>query len=265
MKVASVNGVQLSFDDEGRGRAIILLHAFPLNRKMWTAQLDHLRSRYRVISPDFRGFGDSSSTGSSYEMEDMARDIAALMDFLQIDRATLMGLSMGGYAALAFYRHFPLRVRSLVLADTRAGADSEDARKNREILAEKTVRDGMKFLADSMLPKLLSADTQSNRSDLVSFVRDLIMENKPEAAAAALRAMGNRKDHTNLLSRIVAPTLVIVGREDSVTPIAEAELFGREIRGSRVEIIDGAGHLSNIEKPAEFNSALDSFLKALEP
>jgi pimeloyl-ACP methyl ester carboxylesterase len=172
---------------------------------------------------------------------------------------------MGGYVALALYRMFPLRARALVLADTRPGADTEEARGNRELQAEKALQGGMAGIADAMLPKLLSPKTVAKNPAVVARVREMNLKTNPEGAAAALRGMAQRTDQTSSLSRIISPALIIVGREDMITPLPESELMKREIGGSRLEVIEDAGHVSNLEQPDNFNRALTKFLRELEP
>jgi pimeloyl-ACP methyl ester carboxylesterase len=195
----------------------------------------------------------------------MARDVAALMDALDIRRAAVGGLSMGGYVTLAFYRRFPLRVRALVLADTRPQADTDEARRNREQQARKALKEGMNAIAEVMLPKALAPTTLREHPERVARVREMIKSTKPAGAAAALRGMAARVDQSDFLPSILAPTLILVGSEDELTPPRDAEFMRREIRGSRLVVIEGAAHLSNIENPVEFNRALKEFLDQLQP
>jgi 3-oxoadipate enol-lactonase len=196
-------------------------------------------------------------------MEAMAHDLARLMDHLEIDRATIGGLSMGGYVALAFARRFPERVQALVLADTRAQADTEEGKQNRAVQAQKAVSEGMKPIAAAMLPKLVTAETLANRPEVVAHVQNMMMNTPPEGAAAALRGMAERQDQRDFLQRIDVPTLVIVGRTDPITPLADSQLMNQAIAGSRLEIIEDAGHVSNLEQSDRFNNALVGFLRSV--
>ena len=265
MSIARVRGVELGYSLEGSGTAVVLLHGFPFNRSLWDEQAEVLRERHRVLTVDLRGHGESEATPGAATMEEMARDVAALLDELGIERTTLGGLSMGGYVALAFYRLFPRRVRALVLADTRATPDTEEGKRAREESARKILEDGMRAFAETMLPKLLAAPTLRDRPEVVARLREMMRKTKSQGAAAALRGMAERRDQTSLLPNILAPTLVLVGTEDALTPPPDSELMHREIRGSRLVKIEGAGHVSNLERPAEFNRALAGFLKDLEP
>jgi 3-oxoadipate enol-lactonase len=264
MSKARVRGVEIAYDDRGSGPSVVLLHGYPFSRSMWREQVEELKQTHRVVIPDLRGHGESAVTPAPATMQDMALDVAVIMENLNISRATVGGLSMGGYVALAFYRLFPLRVRSLVLADTRAQADTEEGKQNRAVQAEKALQEGMEGIADALLPKLLAPETVAKRPDIVKRVREMMVKTEPEGAAAALHGMAQRQDQTAFLSRIISPTLIIVGREDSLAPLADAEMMHREIGGSRLVIIEGAAHIPNIERPEEFNRAFVKFLRDVE-
>ena len=266
MAVSRVRGIELAYDDAGSGLPVVLLHGFPFDRTMWREQAGALEDSYRVVAPDLRGLGETAAgVEPAATMEEMAQDVAALLDELKIARCVLGGLSMGGYVALAFYRLFPRRVRALLLADTRPQADTEEGKRTREETAERILEAGMSTLADAQLPKLLAHTTHMKHPQVVERVREMILRTDPKGAAAALRGMAQRRDQTRLLADILQPTLVVVGSEDQITPPADAETMRREIRGSRLEVIEGAGHVSNLERPAEFNAALSKFLRDIQP
>jgi 3-oxoadipate enol-lactonase len=259
----SARAVELAYEEAGRGEPVVLLHGFPFNRSLWREQAEALRERFRVITPDLRGHGESPAEGETATMEEMAGDVAALLDALGVGRAVVGGLSMGGYVTLAFCRLFPERVRALVLADTRPQGDAEEGKRGREQTARRALGEGMGPVAESMLPKMFAAATFDGRPDVVARVREMILATKPEGAAAALRGMALRRDHTEWLSEISVPTLVVVGSEDAITPPADSETMRAKIPGARLEVIGGAGHVSNVERPEEFNRALLNFLDGL--
>jgi len=265
MSIARVRGIELAYSLEGSGTPVVLVHGFPFNRSLWDEQVAVLRERHRVLTVDLRGHGESEATAGAATMEEMAQDVAALLDELRIERTALGGLSMGGYVALAFYRLFPRRVRALLLADTRATPDTEEAKRAREELARKALEEGMRAVADAMLPKLVAPSTPTEKPEVVARLREMIRKTKTQGAAAALRGMAERRDQTSLLANILSPTLIVVGSLDALAPPSDSELMRREIRGSRLVRIEGAGHVSNLEAPEEFNRALASFLKDLEP
>ena len=257
---ATINEIEIDYRDEGSGVPVVLIHAFPLNQSMWDDQFSHLRDHCRMISLDLRGFGRSDAPHSAYSIDEMALDVRGLMTALEIDRAVLVGLSMGGYIALAFFRNYPEAVRGLVLADTRAGADTPEARERRFTSALKAEREGSRAIGEDMVPLLLGRTTLETRPSVVEKVRMMIEGNSPQGIAGAQRAMAERRDSSNMLSVIDVPALIVVGLEDTLTPVAKAERMQNGIRGALLRIIDDAGHLSNLEQPEEFNAALIDFI-----
>lgn len=261
MSSIRIDDIQIAYTDTGVGRPIVLIHGYPFNRTLWTEQVAALSTSYRVIVPDLRGFGESEASSGPATMNRLAQDMAQLMDHLEISRAVIGGLSMGGYVALAFYKQFPSRVRAFILADTRAQADTEEAKQTRAQQAEKALAEGMAGIADAMLPKLLTPETVSKRPEIVKRVRDMMLKTKPEGAASALLGMAERDDQTELLSRITTKTLILVGAEDAITPPADSEKMHNAIAGSRLVVLENAGHVSNLERTEEFNEALMDFLR----
>ena len=253
-----VDNVDIAYTEYGAGPAVVLLHGYPFNQTLWSGQVEALKNSYRVITPDLRGHGESTIGPAS--MNRMAADVASLLDALGIERVVIGGLSMGGYVTLAFYRLFPQRVHSLILADTRAQADTEENKRIRAQQVETLLSHGMKPIVDAMLPKLLHPETVSKRPNIVKQLRDMMLQTKPEGAAAALQAMAAREDQTELLSHIRVPTLILVGKDDPITPLQDSEKMHQLIEGSRLVVIENASHVSNLERPAEFNSALMTFL-----
>ncbi|HEV7894022.1 MAG TPA: alpha/beta fold hydrolase [Pyrinomonadaceae bacterium] len=261
--VARVRGIELAYTDAGSGPAVVFLHGFPFDRSMWSGQVERLSASFRVIAPDLRGHGETTVTREPASMEEMAEDVVSLLDELNVPRAVICGLSMGGYVALALYRAFTARVRALVLADTRAKADTEEARRTREENAQRALAEGIGPIVDSMLPKLLSERTRGGEPETVARVRRMMLGLNPEGAAAALRGMALRRDQTDLLPKIDVPVLFLVGSEDIITPPAEAEAMHALVNGSRLQVIEGAGHVSNVERPDEFDRVLAEFLEGL--
>jgi pimeloyl-ACP methyl ester carboxylesterase len=259
--MARVRGFEMGYDDDGHGLPVLLLHGFPFNRSMWSEQAAALSHHYRIIAPDLRGFGQSSGDTDSLTMEELARDVAALLDALRIERAVVGGLSMGGYVTLAFYRLFPERVSALLLADTRPQSDDEEGKRTREETARRALSEGMEPIFSTMLPKLLTSGAIENETALVARVRSMVLNTSSMTAAAALRGMARRLDQRDLLPRIDVPTLIIVGAEDRLTPPSEAEQMSASIPDSSLRILDGAAHMANLERPVEFNSAILEFLE----
>jgi 3-oxoadipate enol-lactonase len=263
MPLIQLDDIQLAYDSTGSGSPIVFVHGYPFNRTLWSDQVAALSDRYRIITVDLRGFGESSSSGSPATMSRMAQDVARLMDELNISKAVLAGLSMGGYVLLSFYKQFAHRVSALVLADTRASADNEEGKKVRVQQAETILAEGMAGTADAMLQKLLTPETVAKRADIVKRVRDMMVRTKPEGAAAALMGMASREDQTDLLSQIKCPTLILVGRTDPLTPVENSELMHQKINDSKLIVIENAAHVSNIEQVDQFNAELRAFLDEL--
>jgi 3-oxoadipate enol-lactonase len=267
--------METTYDDAGSGPSIVLLHGYPFDRSMWREQIDLLSAEgYRVVAPDllgamydklqFVGGVDRDQLQRQAEacrtMADMARDIEGLMDALRIDQAVICGLSMGGYVAFEFMHLFPGRVRALILAGTRAPADNEQEKQGRMQQVEQMLTRGMEGIAEASVPKLLAPATLAEKPDVVRRVREMILRANPKAAAAAQRGMAERRDYTDDLRTIEVPALVIVGRDDPIRPVSDAEFMHRGIRNSRLEIIEDAAHMTNMEQPEIFNRALKRFL-----
>lgn len=257
-----INGVELAYEDHGMGLPVIFLHAFPLNRRMWTGQIAALlgAARFRLIAPDWRGFGESNIGKEVSTMELLADDLVGLMDILGIQRAVLCGLSMGGYIALAFLRKYPQRFAGLVLADTQAGVDTPEAQEKREQVALQALSEGSGVIAEQQIPRLLTAETRRQRPEIEARVRQLAAAATPAGIAAAARGMGQRRDASDLLASITCPTLVIVGEHDIITPVEVMRDLATHISQSQLSIIPAAGHLANLEQPEAFNHVLQAFL-----
>jgi pimeloyl-ACP methyl ester carboxylesterase len=257
---AQINGVTLHYHDEGEGTPVLLVHAFPMSSALWQPQREALAGEARLIVPDLRGFGASEVPNGPYTMETFADDLAALLDQLQIERVVLAGVSMGGYVAFAFWRRHASRVRALVLSDTRATADTDEARAARESNAQLAETQGARVIADMMLPNLLASTATT---EVQNRVREIIVGNQPYGIASALRGMALRPDSTDLLPSINVPTLLVVGSEDGLTAPEEMRGLQQRIAGSRLVEIPEAGHLPNFENADAFTAALREFVRGL--
>ena len=261
MPVAHLNGTELHYRDIGSSKdVVLLLHAFPLHSGMWTRLVAALEKRHRVIAPDYRGLGRSSVPPEALTMDIVAEDLRALLAHLRVERAAVVGLSMGGYAAFELHRRVPGLFRGLVLCDTKATADGEEARAARERFAQSAIERGLGWVADEMVPRLVR---RAPDPAVVKEVRHLIAGGTPAGVAAAQRGMARRPDSTATLASISCPALVVVGEEDGLTPPAEAEKMAAAVKSARVARIPEAGHLSNLEAPAAFQAAVTAFLKTL--
>ena len=257
--------VELHVAESGAGPAVVLLHAFPLHSEMWSAQRAALASDgFRVLTPDLRGFGRSPLGGDEPSLELMAQDVAAVLDSLGLDDVVLGGLSMGGYLAMAFLRADRARVRGLVLADTKAGADPPPAREKRLRIADRLDREGTPdALVDEVLPALYGSTTAGERPEVVAQVESWVRRANPAAAAWAQRAMAARPDSIGTLRAVRVPSLVLLGAEDELATRSDAEAMLDALPTARLEVIGRAGHLAAVEAPAEFTAAVRSFLSDL--
>ena len=256
---ATVNGIKINYVDEGKGVPIAFVHGFPLSRKAWQKQLDGLRGSYRVIAPDLRGLGENDAVTGTTTMTQFADDIHALLQQVKTGPVVLVGHSMGGYVALAFARKYPEMLRGLVLVCTKAGGDSAEAAAGRRATADKVKANGSGVVVDAMTPKMLAASNQDK--NLLEQVRAIMAPSKPESVMASLLGMAERADSTPTLGQIKVPTLVVTGADDIVIPPAESEKLAAGIAGAKLVTIANSGHLVAYEKPAEFNKALQDWLK----
>jgi len=258
---ASVRGIDVSYTDRGAGYPILFIHGHPFDRTMWEPQVRAFAGRgYRVIVPDLRGYGRSSVVPGTTSLGAFARDLAALLDHLGLDVVGVVGLSMGGQVALELYRLFPDRVDSLTLAATNPRAETDEGRACRIAMAERLREEGMRGYTDEMLVGMMTADNVRDLPDVADHVRAMMYAAPPEGAAAAQRGRAQRPDYVPLLRRVSAPTLLVGGRQDGFTPPDFTESMHVLVPDSVVEIIEGAGHLPNLERPDRFNEVLRRFL-----
>jgi pimeloyl-ACP methyl ester carboxylesterase len=252
--------------EAGSGPAVVLLHAFPLNASMWSAQREALGGSYRVLCPDQRGFGGTQLGHDDPSLDEVADDVAAMLDARKVETCVLGGLSMGGYLAIAFLRRHPDRVRGLILADTKASADSDEAAANRRRMAEAVIEAGdSALLLEEVLPTLVGATTKGRRPLVYGRVKALVERAPAYAVAWAQRAMAERPDSLDTLRAVTVPALVVWGEEDTLSPRAEAEAMADALPDGRLVTIPDAGHLTAVEAPEEFNAAVAEFLAAVGP
>ena len=258
---ANLVGHDIAYEDSGSGTPVLLMHAFPLDRHMFAPQRAGLGEGARLITFDVPGAGESARGVVS--IDDIADIAAALLDHLGLDRAVVGGVSMGGYAAFAFARRHAERLRGLILANTRAVADSEEGKIARKAMAEVAIAQGSAEIASRMIEKLLGETTLLNRPEVVRQVRAMIESTPPETIAMLLNALENRDDSTATLSTIGVPTLAIAGEEDPLAPPAETAGWAAGIRDARFVCIERAGHLACLEDPAAFNSRIRDFISGV--
>jgi 3-oxoadipate enol-lactonase len=260
------SGGMMSYRERGEGPAdpLVLLHAFPLNGRMFEPQVEALSGERRVVVPDYPGFGRSPRTPAQPDVRYYAEGVRGLLDRLGLERLVLGGVSMGGYVAFGCLRLFPERISGLVLANTRPEPDSEEIKQNRKNMARRVAEEGVEVLVELQMERLLARDTLENNEEVVEKVRAMILEASPNGVVAALGAMRDRPDSTPLLAQISVPTLVIGGEEDAISSPEVMAAMAEKIPNSRHVTLPRAGHLSNLENPEGFNAALTGFLESSE-
>ncbi len=239
---------------------LVLIHGFPLSARMWEPQLDLARHGWRVIAPQLRGFDGPAAATVATSVDEFAGDVIDLLDALQIDQAVIGGLSMGGYIVFAMVRYAARYFQGMILADTRAQADTPEGADSRKRMIQLVREKGASAAADEMLPKLVGDSTRAARPEVADRLRGLILSNQADTIVGAITALMNRPDATALLPKIQCPTLVVVGDEDALTPRAFSEDIQRGIPGAELVVVPQAGHMSNMEQPVAFNLALARFL-----
>lgn len=260
-RTAHIANADIHWRESGSGEPVVLLHAFPLHSAMWRPQLQSLPGERHWIAPDVRGFGATPGNGP-LSMDRIADDVAALLDHLGHERATLCGVSMGGYACFAFWRRHRSRVTSLVLSDTRATPDDPAGKLSRRVSAERVRAEGPAAAVAQLLDRLVGETTRRERPAVYERVRALLTEVTPASFARAQGAMANRPDSTPQLAEMDVPALVVVGDEDAFIRVADARNLAESLPQARLAVIERAGHLPSLERPDAFDRELLEFVRA---
>ena len=258
-----VDGAVLDVASDGSGDAIVLLHGFPLTREIWNLQWPELAKTHRVIRPDLRGMGRSNAPDGPYLMETLAGDLAAILDAMAIDRATIVGHSLGGFVALAFARMYTERVARLALVCSRLAADSPEIAGFRNDLADRLERENsIEPALENYLPKLISDATSTENPDVEELARTIARTNSPHGAAEMLRGMAQRSDSYDIAADLAMPVLIVAGGADKVVPLKEAQTMRAAFPAARLEVMERSGHLPMLEEPAALTQALAKFVRA---
>jgi len=261
MRTALLNDVKIAYDDTGSGDPVLLVHGHPFNRSMWAPQIEAIaRSKRRAVTFDLRGYGESEVVAGVTPLGLFADDIVALLDHLSIDSATVVGLSMGGQIVMDLFARFPDRVAAVVLADTFPDAETAVGITDRMDSADNLIRNGMSRYSTENISKMVGPTTMLERPAVVEHVTTMMLNTPPAGAAAALRGRALRREYATTLQALSVPALIVVGRDDEFTPVADAERMHDLIADSRLVIIDDTGHLPNLERPDSFNAAFLDFL-----
>jgi len=267
--LASINGINLHYIDIGTAGSIpiVLVHGFPFSSEMWKEQIKTLqdsKNTLRIIAYDLRGHGRSDVGDGQYTIELFVDDLIALLDHLKIDKAIFCGFSMGGYIALRAIERNPDRFSALILCDTMSTADSNEAKIRRANAIKQIKKEGVERYAEGFLKAVFATETFNAKPDIINGIRKTILSNSPLGICGALLAMAGRTDTTTTLSKINVPTLLLVGKQDAVTPPTAASSMHEQIRNSELYLIDSAAHMSNLENPTQFNEHLINFLRNID-
>ena len=244
--------------------AVLLLHGFPFDHSMWRHQLDAL-SRWQSVAPDLRGAGAAEAPASpdEYSMTSYARDLVRFLDERQVETAVVCGLSMGGYITFELLRQVSKRVCGAILCNTKATADTPEAKRGRDALAARARAQGATAVAQDLVPKLLSGATRERQPHVVQEVTEMIERQPVAGIVGALHALRERPDSTPLLGRIRVPVLVVAGEDDQITPAEGMREMAKAIAGAEFVLIPEAGHLAPLEQPTQVNAAITAFLRQL--
>ncbi|MFZ2324636.1 MAG: alpha/beta fold hydrolase [Ignavibacteriaceae bacterium] len=261
----TVNDLTVSYNDEGPDGVpvIIFIHGFPFNKSMWNKQVEALKDNYRVVAYDVRGHGNSDAGAGDFSIELFVNDLLSLMDALKIDRTMLCGLSMGGYIALNAIENYPNRFDALILSDTNCIADTPEAKEKRMKTIESIKKDGVEKFADESMNNFFAPESFATKEVEIAYIRKMIVNTSKQSLYKTLQAFYKRKETCSRLQDINIPVLIMVGKEDKITPPEAAQMMHEKIEDSLLSIIEHAAHLSNMENPGEFNEQLKKFVSSV--
>lgn len=262
MPARTLNNATFHYEETGQGTPLVLLHGFPLDRRVWDAQRKALGDRVRVIAPDLRGFGKSAPATSPFSMESLADDMHTLLSEIGALPCVLGGLSMGGYVALAYVKKYPGDLKGLALIDTRAEGDTPEGKEARAKMIKLVQDKGSPAVAETMMPKMFAPDALASKPALVKDLREIMEACPAKTIEYALLAMRDRADRTADLPSIAVPSVIIVGDQDAITPPAMSEKMNQLIPRSKLVLVKGAGHMACMEQPDQVNRAIETLSKA---
>ena len=263
--IVEANDISISYIDVGIGIVpIIFLHGFPFDKSTWHSQLDALKNTNRVIAIDIRGFGQSKDEKTPLTIDLFAADLLLFMDKLKIDKAVICGLSIGGYIALNAINKFPERFAALILCNTQCIADTPEVKENRYKTIEKIKDSDANEFNENFIKNVFHSDSLNTKTEIVEHLRNTVFANSKEIIIAGLTALAERNETCSGLNKISIPTLIICGSDDKLTPVAQSEFMHKNIKNSKLKIIDNAGHVSNLDQPEAFNKHLTDFLNSLK-
>ena len=262
---AKINDITVYYKDVGPFDApvVVFIHGFPLNKSMWVRQIEAMNDTYRVISYDIRGHGNSSIGTEEFSIDIFANDLLGFLDAMKIKKSVLCGLSMGGYIALNAVTNFQERFDGLILCDTNCLTDKPEVIEKRLQTIENIKKSGVEKYAEDSIDMLFASESLITKLDEIAQVKEMILNTPLQTLTQTLLALTKRKETTAKLKEISLPVLIIVGKEDKITPVADAQFMHANIEGSLLTILEHAGHLSNMENPDSFNQNLKNFVASI--
>lgn len=260
----NVDGVTICYDDFGKGiTPIIFIHGFPFDKSSWQPQMEFLKKSHRVISYDIRGFGKSTTGKEKQSIGLFADDLIKFMDALEINNAIVCGLSMGGYILLNAISRYPEKFKAIILSDTQCIADTLEVKEKRNQTSSHIMASGLKDFADGFIKNIFCQETLETKKEIVEKIKDIILSTSPITITGALSALAQRWETCSSLQEISVPALILCGKEDKVTPLAQSEFLLQNITNATLHNINKAGHMSNLEQPDEFNQHVNNFISGL--
>ena len=264
-KYIDVNGIKICYEDSGEGKLpIIFIHGFPFDKSMWESQVQFLKNFQRVIHYDIRGYGKSTGGNQPASISIYTDDLILLMEALQIDKAIVCGLSMGGYILLNALNRYPQKFAGIILADSQCISDTPEGKEKRMKTIKQIEENGLTDFSQSFVGNIFSKEALVNKSEIVDKIRSIILSTSSEIVTGTLNALAKRDETCSTLEKIKIPVLILCGKEDSITPPAQSEKMKNEIPGSTMFLIDKAGHMSNLEQPEEFNMHINNFISGIQ-
>jgi pimeloyl-ACP methyl ester carboxylesterase len=259
-----INDAEICYDDFGESAIpVIFIHGFPFNKASWQPQMDFLKNQYRVIAYDIRGFGKSTSGDEEPSINLFADDLIQMMDVLQIEKAIVCGLSMGGYILLNAINRYPERFHGVILSDTQCIGDTTEAKEKRYKTIKQIEADGLNDFATAFIKNVFCKESLDNKKQLVEEIKNMILSTKVEAVTGTLAALAQRQEKCFSLNEISVPALILCGKEDIVTPLIQSEFLHTHIKDSKLHSLDKAGHMANLEQADEFNKLVNDFITNL--
>jgi len=259
----NVNDITICYDDFGEGiTPVIFIHGFPFDKSSWQPQMEFLKKTHRVIAYDIRGFGKSTAGKEKQSISLFADDLVKFMDALEINKAIVCGLSMGGYILLNAVNRYPEKFKAIVLSDTQCIADTPEVNEKRSQTISHIMASGLKDFAEGFIKNIFCQETLDTKKEIVEKIKNIILSTSPVTVTGTLSALAQRWEMCSSLQEISVPTLILCGKEDKVTPVAQSEFLLQNITHATLHSIDSAGHMSNLEQPDEFNQYLDGFIKS---